>query len=53
MASFISAFAGQTPDWSAYMASNLLYMLPPLAIFFVAQRYFIQGLASLGSGTKH
>ena len=52
MASFISAFAGQTPDWSAYMASNLLYMLPPLVIFFVAQRYFIQGLASLGSSAK-
>jgi multiple sugar transport system permease protein len=52
MASFISAFAGQTPDWSAYMASNLLYMLPPLIIFFVAQRYFIQGLASLGSSAK-
>jgi multiple sugar transport system permease protein len=53
MASFISAFAGQTPDWSAYMASNLLYMLPPLLIFFVAQRYFIQGLASLGTATKN
>jgi multiple sugar transport system permease protein len=52
MASFISAFAGQTPDWSAYMASNLLYMIPPLAIFFVAQRYFIQGLASLGASAK-
>ena len=48
MASFISAFAGQTPDWSYYMATNLLYMLPPLLIFFVAQRYFIQGLGSLG-----
>ena len=49
MASFISPFAGQTPDWSYYMATNLLYMLPPLIIFFAAQRYFIQGLGALGS----
>ncbi|MEU0096490.1 carbohydrate ABC transporter permease [Kribbella sp. NPDC006257] len=52
MASFISPFAGQTPDWSYYMATNLLYMLPPLIIFFAAQRYFIQGLGSLGSTTQ-
>ena len=45
MASFISSFAGQTPDWSYYMATNLLYMLP-LIIFFAAQRYFIQGLGA-------
>jgi multiple sugar transport system permease protein/sn-glycerol 3-phosphate transport system permease protein len=49
MASFISAFAGQTPDWNLYMATNLIYMLPPLAVFFVAQRYFIQGLSALGT----
>jgi ABC-type glycerol-3-phosphate transport system permease component len=52
MASFISPFAGQTPDWSYYMATNLLYMLPPLILFFAAQRYFIQGLGSLGSTTQ-
>jgi ABC-type glycerol-3-phosphate transport system permease component len=52
MASFITPFAGQTPDWSYYMATNLLYMLPPLLIFFFAQRYFIQGLGSLGSTTQ-
>jgi ABC-type glycerol-3-phosphate transport system permease component len=49
MASFVSAFAGQTPNWNYYMATNLLYMLPPLLIFFVAQRYFVQGLSSLGT----
>jgi multiple sugar transport system permease protein len=49
MASFISPFAGKTPDWSYYMATNLLYMLPPLIVFFAAQRYFIQGLGALGS----
>lgn len=52
MASFISPFAGKTPDWSYYMATNLLYMLPPLIIFFAAQRYFIQGLGALGSTTQ-
>ncbi|GAA1722299.1 carbohydrate ABC transporter permease [Kribbella sp. NPDC056951] len=52
MAAFISPFAGKTPDWSYYMATNLLYMLPPLVLFFVAQRYFIQGLGSLGSTTQ-
>ncbi|WP_406471559.1 carbohydrate ABC transporter permease [Streptomyces sp. NBC_01615] len=49
MASFVSQFAGQTPDWNLFMATNLLYMLPPLAVFFVAQRYFIQGLSALGT----
>ncbi|WP_405877715.1 carbohydrate ABC transporter permease [Streptomyces sp. NBC_01136] len=49
MASFVAPFAGQTPDWNLYMATNLLYMLPPLAVFFVAQRYFIQGLSALGT----
>jgi ABC-type glycerol-3-phosphate transport system permease component len=34
------------------MATNLLYMLPPLILFFAAQRYFIQGLGSLGSTTQ-
>ena len=52
MASFISPFAGKTPDWSYFMATNLLYMLPPLIIFFAAQRYFIQGLGALGSTTQ-
>jgi multiple sugar transport system permease protein len=49
MASFATQFAGQTPDWNLYMATNLLYMLPPLIVFFVAQRYFIQGLSALGT----
>ncbi|HLZ63467.1 MAG TPA: carbohydrate ABC transporter permease [Ktedonosporobacter sp.] len=53
MASFSGAFAGvATTQWNLYMATNLLYMLPPLIIFFVAQRYFIQGLSSLGSTTQ-
>lgn len=52
MSSFISSFAAQAPDWSKYMATNLLYMLPPLLIFFFAQRYFIAGLSSLGNTSQ-
>lgn len=53
MASLSGGFAGvQTTQWNLYMAMNLLYMLPPLIIFFVAQRYFIQGLSSLGTTTQ-
>lgn len=53
MATFSSSFAGvATTKWNLYMASNLLYMLPPLIIFFVAQRYFMQGLGALGSSAR-
>lgn len=52
MSSFIDAFAAQAPDWSKYMATNLLYMLPPLLLFLFAQKYFIQGLSSLGNTTQ-
>lgn len=50
MASFAGAFAGvATTKWNQYMATNLLYMLPPLIIFFFAQRYFMQGLSALNT----
>jgi len=50
MASFAGGFAGvAVTAWNQYMATNVLYLLPSLAIFFVAQRYFMQGLSSLGS----
>jgi multiple sugar transport system permease protein len=38
--------------YNYFMATNLLYMLPPLILFFVAQRYFMQGLGALGSISK-
>ncbi|QBD75997.1 carbohydrate ABC transporter permease [Ktedonosporobacter rubrisoli] len=54
MASFAGAFAGvTTTKWNQYMATNLLYMLPPLIIFFVAQRYFMQGLSALGTSSQN
>ena len=50
MATFSSTFAGvANTHWNLYMAANLLYMLPPLIFFFLAQRYFVQGLGSLGN----
>jgi ABC-type glycerol-3-phosphate transport system permease component len=50
MASFAGGFAGvAVTAWNQYMATNVLYLLPSLAIFFVAQRYFMQGLSSLGT----
>ena len=53
MGAFVGNFAGvASTSWNYYMATNLLYMLPPLLIFFLAQRYFIQGLGSLGSVTQ-
>ncbi len=53
MASFVGSFAGiASTKWNEYMATNLLYMLPPLIIFFVAQRYFMEGLGSLGATTQ-
>lgn len=53
MASFAGAFAGvATTQWNLYMASNLLYMLPPLIVFFAAQRYFVQGLSALNTSAS-
>lgn len=49
MASFMGGLnSGTSPEYNYYMASNLLYMLPPLLLFFFAQRYFMMGLGSLG-----
>lgn len=53
MASFVGSFAGvATTQWNLYMATNLLYMLPPLIVFFIAQRYFMQGLSSLATTSR-
>lgn len=50
LAAFSGSFAGTTTtNWNYYMATNLLYMVPSLLIFFLAQRYFMQGLSSLGN----
>ena len=53
IASFAGNFAGvAVTPYNYFMATNLLYMLPPLLLFFLAQRYFMQGLGALGTVTK-
>jgi len=34
-------------EWNKFMATDLVYMLPTLILFFCAQKYFMQGLGSL------
>ncbi|MCO5970571.1 carbohydrate ABC transporter permease [Actinoallomurus soli] len=53
MAGFVSDSAGQaTSQYNLFMATNLLYMLPPLLLFFFAQRHFMQGIGALGMNSK-
>ncbi|MDT5096253.1 MAG: multiple sugar transport system permease protein [Mycobacterium sp.] len=47
MASFLSDTAGS--QYNYYMATNLMFVVPPLALFFLAQRYFMEGLGALGT----
>lgn len=44
---FRSGFGG-TVQWGPLMAATTLAVLPPLIVFFVAQRYIIGGIASTG-----
>ncbi|MEM7537063.1 MAG: carbohydrate ABC transporter permease, partial [Chloroflexota bacterium] len=37
-------------EWHLFMAASALAMLVPLLVFFVAQKYFIGGIALVGSG---
>ncbi len=53
MASFMGGLnSGASPEYNYYMASNLLFMIPPLLLFFFAQRYFMMGLGALGMTGK-
>lgn len=43
------AFQGQyATDWNYLMAASTVVMLPPLVLFFIGQRYFIQGVVISG-----
>ncbi|HRU33294.1 MAG TPA: carbohydrate ABC transporter permease, partial [bacterium] len=35
-------------DWSALMAMSIVAALPCIVLFFIAQRYFIQGIVLTG-----
>ncbi len=37
-------------EWHLFMAASAVAMVPPLIVFFVAQKYFIDGVALTGSG---
>lgn len=37
-------------EWNLFMAASLVAMLLPITIFFIAQRYFLDGVALTGSG---
>jgi len=39
----------QQTEWGLLMAASLLMVLPALALFFVAQRFFIEGIALTGT----
>jgi len=43
---FVTAYGG-TP-WNLLMAASIVALLPTLLVFFVAQRYFIQGIVVSG-----
>jgi ABC-type glycerol-3-phosphate transport system permease component len=38
--------------WNLIMASNLLYMIPSVLVFFGAQQYFMQGVGALSARTQ-
>lgn len=47
LATFRGAFLGRT-RWDLLMAASTMMILPIIIIFFLAQRYFIQGIAVSG-----
>jgi multiple sugar transport system permease protein len=36
------------PDWSLWMAASVIFTVPMIVLFFLAQRYFIEGIATTG-----
>lgn len=47
LAMFRTAFVGRT-RWDLLMAASTMMIIPVIFVFFVAQRYFIQGIAISG-----
>ena len=48
LSAFRASEGGIQPAWNLLMAASLAMMLPPILIFVVAQRYFIQGIVFTG-----
>jgi len=38
------------PEWNLFMAASVIAMILPIVVFFIAQKYFIGGLALVGTG---
>jgi len=45
----ITAAFGEAPPWNTILAGSLISTIPIAIIFFVFQRYFVQGIAASGS----
>lgn len=39
-------------DWEQVMAATLIHIVPSILIFFLAQRYFVKGIATSGLGGR-
>ena len=39
-------------EWHLFMAASAVAMAVPLIVFFVAQKYFIEGVALVGGGAS-
>jgi oligogalacturonide transport system permease protein len=44
----ISLDVGATVSWDQIMAMSVITMVPPILIFFFAQKYFVEGIATTG-----
>ena len=44
--------AQQTGRWDLLFAAATVILLPVLAVFILAQRYFVQGIATTGFGGR-
>ncbi len=45
LANFVSTYTGQ---WNYLMAASVVVTLPPLILFFIGQRFFVQGITLTG-----
>ncbi len=48
LSAFRASEGGVQPAWNWLMAVSLIAMLPPIMVFFLAQRHFIQGITITG-----
>lgn len=44
----VDQFKVDAPDWTLIMAGDILMTLPVIAVFFLFQRYFVQGMTMTG-----